>query len=245
MGGNDTSPTARETHASPHRIAGIASPDGRWQTPTSNAAAALGAPQIATFPTTALAPDGSILVARSGSDLDPTAFGTVLRVSRLFRDDSPIGQLNAKNLATRREASYRFVVQYHDDDGINLTTLGDDGITVALPGGGGRRKARLVSTDAAGTPKLVNATYLVTSPDGVWDFTDNGTYTVRLERRSGRDINGNAAAQRSIGSFQVLIPPDVVGSIRAIRLPRPPLPSVLDPTAMTPTFDELTAFGPA
>jgi hypothetical protein len=185
--------------------------------PTNNAAAALGQPQTVSTQTTALARDGTILVARSGSDDSINGFGAVVRVSRLFRDDAPVGLLDVKNLAAQRTGSYRFTVQYRDDDGIDVSTLGDDDVTVAMPGGG-RRKARLVQTDVTGDAKVVNATYLVTSPDGVWDSNDNGDYPVRLERRSVRDVNGAAAAQRPIGVFRVAIAPDVIGTSSPLRL---------------------------
>jgi uncharacterized delta-60 repeat protein len=185
-------------------------PNGTLNQPlTDNANAALGITGSVGIQGIALAADGSILVARNIPGAGSNNFGSGVRIGRLFRDDAPAATLLARNLAVRREASYRFTVQYRDDDGIDLTTLGDDDITVALPGGG-RRKARLVGTDATGTPTVVNATYLITSPDGVWDFNDNGTYTVRIERRSVRDINANAPAQRPIGTFQALIPPDII-----------------------------------
>jgi uncharacterized delta-60 repeat protein len=182
--------------------------DGNLMTAeTNNAAAALGAPASVSSQTSVLSPDGSILFARSSSDDFINGLGTVVRVSRLFRDDAPIGQPDARNFASGRTGSYRFTVQYHDDDGngIDPTSLGDDDITVSLPGGG-RRRARLVSTDATGSPKVVNATYLVTSPDGIWDADDNGDYTIRIERRSVRDSTGHFAAQRVVGRFTVAIP---------------------------------------
>jgi hypothetical protein len=182
--------------------------------------------------TVALASDGTIVITNNSSGEGPNQIDNAVRLYRLFRDDAPVGQLLAKNLTQHREASYQFKVQYRDDDGIDLATLGDDDITVALPSGGGRRAARLVATDVTtGSPKVVTATYKITSPDGVWDFNDNGDYTVRLERRSVRDNNGNAAAQRPIGVFRVAIPPDVVGT-------DPQMPFTPDPPLR---FDDLVA----
>src|SRR5206468_9547121 len=50
--------------------------------------------------------DGSILVLGAGRDLSDA-----VDVYRLFRDDAPAAVLNAKTLARRRSASYRFNVQ--------------------------------------------------------------------------------------------------------------------------------------
>jgi uncharacterized delta-60 repeat protein len=179
-----------------------------------------------------IANDGTLLVFNQTMGPDVQHLDNIVRLHRLFRDDAPVAQLEARNLITRREASYRFTIQYRDDDGIDVSSLGDDDITVALPGGG-RRKARLVSTDATGNPKVVHAIYKVTAPDGVWSFNDNGDYIVRIERRSVRDINGNAAAQRPIGLFRVVIPPDVVVVTKA---PQSRAPLSLTTAA---TFDEL------
>ena len=55
-------------------------------------------------------------------------------------------------------------------------------------------------------PKVVNAMYLLTSPDGQWTAADNGTYAIRVQRRSVRDFAGNAAALRVIGEFVVVVP---------------------------------------
>src|SRR5205814_10388652 len=69
-----------------------------------------------------------------------------------------------------------------------------------------RRHARLLSTDATGDHKVINATYLLTAPDGTWDAADNGRYSVRVERRSVRDLNGIPSGRRTIGQFFVRIP---------------------------------------
>jgi uncharacterized delta-60 repeat protein len=164
----------------------------------------------------ALAGDGTIVVANNSIGEGTNNLDNVVRLHRLFRDDAPDGQPHAKNLTKPRAASYRFIVQYRDDDGVDLASLGDDDLTVALPGGG-RRRARLVRTDVSSSAKVVNATYLVTSPDGVWSAADNGVYTVRLERRSVRDTTGVAAAQRPIGVLHVIIAPSAAPSASPSR----------------------------
>jgi len=163
-----------------------------------------------TFGRLAPANDGSLLLAaQSGQAGTGATFSNDVRLYRLFAGDAPAAQLHAvRNLKREREASYRFTIQYRDDDGVNVASLGDDDITVALPGGGGRRrKARLLDTELSDGGRVVTATYRVTAPDGVWDAGDNGIYAVRLERRSVRDSNGVAAAQRQIGVFHVAIAP--------------------------------------
>jgi hypothetical protein len=65
----------------------------------------------------------------------------------------------------------------------------------------------LLTTDASGDADVINATYLLTSPDGAWNADDNGRYEVRVERRSVRDTLGNSAGRRIIGGFIVQVPP--------------------------------------
>ena len=167
---------------------------------TANAEASLDLNQDNQFiEAVTLARDGSILVttALPGEATDES-LNNGFRIHRMFRDDAPILQYTPRALFSPGQ-SYVFSVRWADEDGIDLTTLGDDDITVALPGGG-RKRARLIGSFGG-----VHHRYSVTGPDGIWDASDNGVYTVRVERRGVRDLNGNAAAQRVIGSFLVQI----------------------------------------
>ena len=155
----------------------------------------------------AMQPDGSLLVLSTHQ----IAFDEAdrLAVHRLFRNASPAGQLGgAKTLTVERNASYRFTVQWRDTDGVDLQSLGDDDVSVIFPDGV-RHRARLLKTAGAAGAGVITATYLITSPDGVWDSGDNGRYQVRVERKSVRDTHGNPAGRRIIGSFNVQITPSV------------------------------------
>ena len=160
-----------------------------------------------------LAPDGSILVA----SVQNAGGGNDIVLSRLFRDDAPVGQLMATTLTEPKTGSYRFRVKWRDDDGIDVSSLGDDDVTVAT-GDGTRMRARLVSTDVS-SGKVVTATYLVASASGGWSAADSGRYAIRVERRSVRDTQGNVAQQRGVGEFFVLIPPIEAAPVRAVAAP--------------------------
>src|SRR5262249_48696695 len=133
--------------------------------------------------------DGSLLLPNSQDSVG--SFGNTVRIYRLFRDDAPVGQLIPRNLTSERHASLRFNIDWRDDDGLDIDTFSNDDVTVSFPNGT-RRKAKMITLFLAGDHKHEVVTYQVTQPDGVWDASDNGEYTVRIERRSVRDINGNA-----------------------------------------------------
>jgi uncharacterized delta-60 repeat protein len=152
----------------------------------------------------AFQPDGSPLVlASSFSTTDDPDL--TLSVFRLQRDESPAGLLDARSLVTARDASYRFRVNWRDEDGIDPASLGDDDVSVTFPDGV-RRHARLVDSIEVDGDKLVWATYSITATDGQWTAEDDGRYQVRVERKSVRDTLGNPAGRRRIGGFTVAIP---------------------------------------
>ena len=200
----------------------------------ANAAEALDDPDVDGGAEFHLARDGTIYVVQQRNGDGATGVGNGYRIARLFRDDSPAAQVSVKNLAQDRAAAHRFAVQYRDVDGVDPATLGDDDITIIAPDGT-RLRARLSGADApVGPQPVVNARYRVTPPDGVWDAADSGTYTVRLNRRSVRDADGNAAAQRAVGVFHVTIAPELAGSAA-------PQSRAALPMATRASFDELLA----
>ena len=100
--------------------------------------------------------------------------------------------------------SYRFKVQYRDDDGVSLATLGNDDITILFPDGT-THHASLVTTDATADAKSITATYRIVAPASRWTAASNGNYKIKINKRTVRDIHGNPTAPRTIGAFQVQI----------------------------------------
>jgi uncharacterized delta-60 repeat protein len=145
--------------------------------------------------------DGSVLLAGRMSN-DPAER---LVLHRVFRDDAPVAQLAGRTLTRDLSNAYYFTAHWRDDDGIDVASLGDDDFTVGFPFGT-RRNARLVKTEVTDGGRVVTATYRVRPRDGVWNFADNGRYTIRLERRSVRDTSGHVASQRTLAPFFVAIP---------------------------------------
>jgi hypothetical protein len=177
------------------------------QTPTNAAATALQTDPIAAHGDHAemqtIAPDGSLLVVTHTAGQGAEFLGNTLKLHRLFRNDAPAAEFQVRALTSSQHKGIRFIVRYRDDDGIDASTLGDDDITVTLPTGEHRHAHFLASKSASHS---TDATYTITPPDHVqWTNLNNGVYRVRVNRRSVRDIHGNAIAQRQIGQFLVNI----------------------------------------
>jgi hypothetical protein len=101
--------------------------------------------------------------------------------------------------------SYTFAVSYHDANGVDTNSLGDDDVVVTGPGGFAKR-ARLVAVARGKHGSTRVATYAVRGDGLRWDATDNGVYTIQLRDGRVSDAAGNAAAGGRVGRFTVFIP---------------------------------------
>ena len=112
------------------------------------------------------------------------------------------GSLVATNVTTDGGTTYSFIVSFSDNRAIDSTSIDGSDIRVTEPGGFDQR-ATLVSVTPAGNGTPRTATYQITAPDGAWDTTDNGTYTIGLEANQVIDTAGNPVGAASLGSFLV------------------------------------------
>jgi hypothetical protein len=110
---------------------------------------------------------------------------------------------------------YTFTVTYTDaDTNIDLTTV-DDGDEVTVTGPGGYSQNGIYVSDT-GAGKSVTVTYKVAAPDnavaGVFDISDNGSYTVTMNGNQvfDTDTTPNAVPAGLLGNFTVAIPNFVV-----------------------------------
>jgi hypothetical protein len=125
---------------------------------------------------------------------------------------TPTATLAAANVSPQDygAASYEFTVAYASNVGINGSTLGSAVVTVMPPSGvGGASTASVVSSvpsgpvDPFGDALAWTVTYQITPPGGSWTSADNGTYTVNLGGAAIKDLDGNAIAQGTLGTFLV------------------------------------------
>jgi len=114
-------------------------------------------------------------------------------------------------------SSQNVTVKYTDDVGIDVTTLGTGDISVIGPNGFSTTPIfQSLDINNNGTPRV--ATYQFTPPGGVWDPTDNGTYTIVMTTNQVLDIDSptpHAAAAGAFGDFAVAVPTVYVVDITA------------------------------
>jgi hypothetical protein len=121
---------------------------------------------------------------------------------------------------TAGERTSTFTVTYQDDVAVDASTLDKSDIKVTGPKYSQSAILLNVATSADG--KSCTATYRITAPGKknkeIWDFADNGTYTVTLQPKQVKDMVGNAAAKAAVlGTFTVNIPgaPLLAPSVKA------------------------------
>jgi len=127
----------------------------------------------------------------------------------------------AKPLRTGGGRYYNFVVTYTDDTANDPATL-DNGDLIIYGAGGYARLAVFYNLDPSSTAKVKIANYMVKGPGAIWDPTDNGVYTLKLQANQIADTAGNKAAAATLGSI-------------LIRIPLPTaIPATARPTVATP-----------
>jgi endoglucanase len=97
-----------------------------------------------------------------------------------------------------------FQITYTDPIALNVSTLDSRDILVTSANGF-RQFATLVSVSTAGGTSRT-ATYRIKTSSNSWNQSDNGLYTLALQANQVKNSIGNAAAARTIGSFQINLP---------------------------------------
>lgn len=117
----------------------------------------------------------------------------------------PTALLGAANLQVGGSATHSITVTYSDASGIDVSTLGTGDLVVTGPNGYAQQ-AEFVGVDLAPNGSPRTATYAVAAPDGAWNSTNNGTYSVTLLDAEVADIFNRYMPQTALGSFAVSIP---------------------------------------
>jgi PA14 domain/Pectate lyase superfamily protein len=108
-------------------------------------------------------------------------------------------------ITTAGGTTYDFTVTYSDNIAVNAATLDGSDVRVTGPNGF-NQLASLVGVNPVGNGTPRTATYRIAAPGGVWDSTDNGTYTVALQTSQVSDTSGNFVAARTLGTFLATLP---------------------------------------
>lgn len=116
----------------------------------------------------------------------------------------------ASNITTAGATTVTFTVTYNDfsgaTPGIDTSSIIGNNAAVRVTGPNGLNVlATYVSIDNATNGAPRTATYSFAAPGGSIDGVDTGTYTISLEINAVKDIENNAIAAGTIGSFDVSI----------------------------------------
>jgi hypothetical protein len=118
---------------------------------------------------------------------------------------APAATMTAPPVAATNDEATTFVVRYTDDMSVDFRTINFGDIRVTGPNGFSQTAALYgLDVNAGGTAR--NATYFVSAPGGVWDFADNGIYTVTLLPQQVFDKSGKPVAPLVLGSFVMNAP---------------------------------------
>ena len=164
--------------------------------------------------------DGSIIVYTQSSTITDT--------------QDPVAALFGSLPGVSTGETGTIAIDYTDNVGINLSTLGNSSLTVA--DGGTNATVILQSTSPINSGKGYRALFNVTPPSA-------GTYGVTVEA-GYEDLAGNTGAAVSLGNMVVLSAP---GTIAPTATLVGALPTAITGVAATVTvdFDDETAFNPA
>jgi len=113
----------------------------------------------------------------------------------------PIAVLTASDITNIQYSAQFFSLTFWDDGSILASSITTNSVRVTGPGGF-NQIATLYSSPVTNGIKLT-ATFYVLAPNGIWNGTNNGTYTVSIEPNTVSDTNGNFVPAGSVGTFTV------------------------------------------
>jgi hypothetical protein len=135
----------------------------------------------------------------------PRQIGSAVDIGAVEVDPTkPLANATTNNVTTPGGTTYTFTVTYTDDVAIKFSTIGNGDVRVIGPNGFDVPATFISATPMADGSPIV-ATYSITPPDGSWDYTDNGQYSVVLQPNQVTDTGNVAIATDVIGNFQVAI----------------------------------------
>jgi hypothetical protein len=100
------------------------------------------------------------------------------------------------------QTEYEFTVEFSDDHGIDVSSVGLSDVSVTGPGGALNVISAFEASGVDGTPKTV--TYTVRPPGGSWNDADNGAYVIALAADQVSDVGGLfVPANANLATFTV------------------------------------------
>ena len=152
-----------------------------------------------------VAVNGAAVRDQAGNAASGAGRNFAVNVARQDGSAPTVSAVSSPGIVLPGGTSHVVTVTYSDDLGIDPDTVGPDDISVFTQGGSPLPVGN-VGISSAGGGTVVTVTYTLTPPNGAWDYTDNGTYTVRVNANAVRDLSGKGVAANAGGSFVVDVP---------------------------------------
>jgi len=113
----------------------------------------------------------------------------------------PVAVISAPAITAVGSVPQSVNVVYSDNVAVAVSSIDMTDLSVSGPGG----PLTVTGVQVSGSGASITASYTVAPPNGAWDASANGTYTVALNANQVRDTSGNSAAI-TFGQFVVNIP---------------------------------------
>ncbi len=159
--------------------------------------------------------DGDYTITLRENQVRDTAGNGAPRTDRAFTVDlsqsdtaGPAADVTVADVMSPGGTVHTARVDYADDAGIDLTSLGATDVRVSGPGGADLPVTGFSLANGA-TASTRGVIYTFAAPGGAWDAADNGQYTVSVREGEVLDANGNAA-----GAAEATFTVDAVGPDR-------------------------------
>lgn len=117
----------------------------------------------------------------------------------------PAAEWHARNVANPKAAAHTLAVAYRTAEHIDPDSLDDNDLSVTGPDGK-PLVVKLVGGNDPGGRSYRVARYQVAAPNGSWDATAGGEYTVSLKANQVRTLAGTVIPAKRLGSFRVAGP---------------------------------------
>jgi alpha-tubulin suppressor-like RCC1 family protein len=175
----------------------------------------------------------TVLNGTSYEVADDNVATVVISDNDVADNQRPTASTTVADISSAGGSTHNFTVIYSDNDAINVSTIDGTDIRVTGPNGYDQLAVFVsLNTENNGTPRT--STYYVTAPDGIWDYSDNGTYLLSMMPNQVTDTSGNSVIDGILDSFTV-----------NVQSTGPTIIEIPDDTTPTPTGTPYTGPTPA
>lgn len=155
--------------------------------------------------------DGGVVANRAGSAVISARLANLVssRTISVSNPGAPIATFTPASVNTFGGKSYDVSVQYTDNTGVLVSSLGSDDLHVTGPNGFSGFMT-LLSKSQTVDSKSVSAVYRLVPRGGYWDASDNGVYQISVVPGQIHDIQGRTNGHRVVATFQVAVAPEIL-----------------------------------